>query len=231
MIRKRRVFNIGGVNTDDHRWLENVEKAFIFNPAEIDMAIFPGGADVSPSLYNENKCSRTVCNPALDERHKKYFDAIIQHNANPENKQVLMIGICRGAQLLTALSGGRLIQHVTGHMMFNHNDEIRTSEGTIKIMGDHHQMMYPYDMEPDEYELLGWSKTRGSSTYLDGNDSEIIGMKLRKEAEIVYYPKTHCLCIQAHPEWGNLDYVTHKYLNMLVNDVIADKTPKNMVFV
>lgn len=230
-MNNRKVYNLGGINSNDHCWLYNVQKEFLFETKKLDIVIFPGGPDVNPVMYGENIGKHTHTAPYLDEKQKKMFDEIQSHNNKLGTKKVLCIGICRGAQLLTVLSGGRLIQHVSNHTMDGGKNEIMTNDFKISIQGDHHQMMYPYDMEDDEYEILGWSKENYSNTYLDGNDCEILGMRARKEPEIVYYPKTHSLCIQAHPEWGHLEYEASKYLNLLVNDIIADKKPKNLVIV
>jgi len=120
-----------------------------------------------------------------------------------------MIGICRGAQLITALCGGSLFQDVAGHCSGDHL--IKTESGRVlKTTSVHHQMMNPFVLPADEYKVIAWAGIIDharpgafdpiSSIYLDGNDdmSSIPDI----EPEVVWYPKQKALCIQGHPEFA-----------------------------
>ena len=70
----------------------------------IDGYIFPGGNDINPSLYNEEKQSYCgVINEVRDNIESKVFRV-----AYETNKAIL--GVCRGSQLINALLGGSLYQ-------------------------------------------------------------------------------------------------------------------------
>ena len=109
------------------------------------------------------------------------------------------------AQLLTVYNGGKLIQHVEGHR--NNNQEIEltlipeTLYKKIQISSDHHQMMFPFNLNKTSYEIIGWSKNFQSNTYLNGKNEEIDLPFNFVETEIIYYPLKNSLCIQGHPEW------------------------------
>ena len=157
-----------------------------------DIVIFTGGADVNPFLYTNMKHRTTKPNMIRDMREIAAFSVA-------EALEKPMLGICRGAQLLTVLSGGELIQNVTGHNLpIGTFHPIELNTGTvIKMNTFHHQMMYPFRMDSNDYELVGWSQKKRSSFYEIAKSNKFV---VDKEPEIVYYPKTNCLCIQGHPE-------------------------------
>ena len=114
-----------------------------------------------------------------------------------------LLGICRGSQLLTTLSGGKLIQHVEGHC--RDHSMILNNKIRYTITSSHHQMLYPFDLKEKDYELVAYSEYFQSNTYLNGNNEEIELSKDFLEPEIVYYKNTNALCIQGHPEWSHCE--------------------------
>ena len=191
----------------------------------VDLILFTGGEDVNPSYYNEKKGVYTSCNYERDEKEVEIFN---EYRSTPK------IAICRGAQLNTVLAGGKLIQHVDGHDK-DHNIFIE-NYGTYKMTSSHHQMMNPFKMTKDGYELIAYSEYFQSKTYLNG-DSEIIKRtKEFLEPEIIYYPYTKALCIQGHPEWRHCDSNTSNIcLNLiqkyLLNNNIEKLKPIGNYFV
>lgn len=162
-----------------------------------DLIIFSGGEDVTPSFYNEQYQSKyTSCNFDRDVKEKYFYDFFRQYN-----HKIPKLGICRGAQFLTVLNGGKLIQHVNNHKNSNHS--IETIYGTIiNIPSDHHQMMFPYILKENSYQLIGYSERYLSNIYFNGQDKNIELPSNFLEPEIVYYNNTNSLCIQSHPEWA-----------------------------
>ena len=75
-------------------------------------------------------------------------------------------------------------------------------------------MLYPFDMDSKDYELLAYSEYFQSKTYLNGDNEEIELSKDFLEPEIVYYKNTNALCIQGHPEWSHCEKRTS---NMCLN--------------
>ena len=163
----------------------------------LNFIFFSGGSDVNPELYGEEKGSRTGVDIKRDELCQEVFNSYMR---TPK------LGICRGSQLVTVLSGGKLIQHVEGHAT-GHQHEIEVHyEGhsnptTRLITSTHHQMMYPFNLENNKYNLLGWTKVSRSMIYLDGEDKQIKIPSKFVEPEIIYYPDTRSLAIQGHPEF------------------------------
>jgi GMP synthase-like glutamine amidotransferase len=169
---------------------------------KIDYVVFTGGADVNPDMYGQKKHKKTFIDNYRDKQDDTVFKKL--------RKTTLKVGICRGAQYLTVKSGGTLIQNVDNHL--NCIDEITTNDGVFKISSDHHQMMNPFEVS--DHVIIAKSNLNRSTFYEDG-DGNSVNMPL--EPEIVYYPNTHSLCIQGHPEWDFADDVKiRQYVNNLI---------------
>lgn len=183
------------------------------NISDADIVMFTGGADISPSLYNDKVHETTHFSEQRDKFEVEMF--------KQAPKNALLIGGCRGAQLLTALSGGKLIQHCVNHCGKGGHNVKTTSGEVFEVTSCHHQMMYPYEMNPEDYDLIAWSETKLSPVYYTGNGLLKVPDDF-KEPEIVYYPKTNSLCIQGHPEWMPKDKPIIKFINDLIEKYIYE---------
>lgn len=181
-----------------------------------------GGEDISPMIYKQkpNRQNRGSTTPSVrDQAEMKLAEWAVRNN-------VPIIGICRGAQLMCALSGGKLIQHVTGHYGDHniHCPEIAPGLGDIELTTSsiHHQMMLLTDVE---HVLLGFTHPAKSDTYLGENNEEISECFSKDwcEPEIVWIPKTKSLCIQGHPEYMKKDAPFVKYVQALIDYFIFQK--------
>lgn len=182
---------------------------------EIDLILFTGGEDVTPNYYGESKGKFTGNNESRDMIENDYM-----YNRGGL-KNVPKLGICRGAQFLTVMNGGKLIQHVNGHgISGTHSLDMKYLQDSdnFKITSTHHQMMFPYNLPRDRYEILATSKNFLSNTYLDGINQEKEIPKDFEECEIVFYPISRSLCIQGHPEFSNCPENTqNECLNLIAN--------------
>ena len=168
-----------------------------------DLVVFTGGADVDPALYAEPKHKATNSKLERDMREAAVFQMCV------DNK-IPMVGICRGAQLLTVLAGGKLVQHVGGHTGAGmHKISVKDFAGLIQgytVNSLHHQMMYPFNLHKRNYKLLGYSC--GVGQIFDGFPAiedklkhfTGAGSEVTIEPEIVMYPRIKALCFQFHPE-------------------------------
>lgn len=74
----------------------------------MDGLLLSGGADIDPRLY------RRPVQGALDiERERDKLEAAAW--AAAQEREVPVLGICRGLQAINVFSGGSLLQHVEGH--------------------------------------------------------------------------------------------------------------------
>ena len=162
-----------------------------YKKSQVDLVLFTGGADVSPEYYKENLGNQTYINANRDEIECDIFYKF---------KGCKMLGICRGAQLLTVLNGGKLVQHINNH---GRTHSIQFQNGnTVDMTSTHHQMMWPFDLNKKNYSIVAHSTYHQSNTYLNGDNKEIDLPQDFVEPEIVFYPNTTCLCIQGHPEYS-----------------------------
>lgn len=178
-----------------------------YNPSEEDvkgamLVVFTGGFDVDPAMYGEEEHHSTNAGLSRDLEEAQVFQWCRDHD-------VPMVGICRGAQFLTVMAGGKLIQNVGGHLG-DHLVTIRTPnclEKSFKVNSTHHQMMYPFNLGDNFFRILGWST--GVGKIFDGfpaieEDLKIFSKSVQgnypREPEIVFYPLLTGLAIQFHPE-------------------------------
>lgn len=177
-------------------------------PSDADIVIFTGGSDVDPSLYDETKHFSTHSNITRDKEELELFNYF-------KLRKKPMLGICRGAQFLTVVNGGKLVQDVCGHALY-HKHAISFNNGkTINITSTHHQMMYPYEMNNKDYELVAWSTISLGKSYVKNHKENYPNLK--KEPEIVFYNKTKSLCIQGHPERQTLDTKVMEVIGETIN--------------
>ena len=182
-----------------------------------DLILFTGGEDVNPDMYGEKEGKYTSVNKKRDEK---------ESNIYWNYPKVPKLGICRGSQFLTVMSGGKLIQHVENHGR-DHTIQVE-NKGRYNMTSTHHQMMYPFKMNKNEYELIGYSEFFRSKTYLNGNNEEIETTKDFLEAEIVYYPNTNSLCIQGHPEYSHCEQRTKDMCLNLIHKYLFSKKEKQV---
>lgn len=165
---------------------------------EADILAFSGGADIDPSLYGEQPHWST--HPWPERDHAEYED-LLMFQALGKSK---VIGICRGAQFLTAITGGKLIQNVNNHAGYSHG--MHTFEGhDVRVNSVHHQMCLP---DESITRMLGWSI--GHATKLEGLplDNKHLSPGLFREPEAFHILTTSldidALCFQYHPEFGSI---------------------------
>lgn len=189
----------------------------------LDAVLFGVGTDVSTTLYGEHPGSYTQSPDTRRDTLEKNIFRLCEARLTP------MIGICRGAQLITVMTGGKLVQHVDGHAGSRH--DITTIDGrVINVNSIHHQMMIPRFGRSRLYNatMLAHTITPLSRRYLGANDNEISGQfpVVLKEPEIVVYGGDGlppCLAVQGHPEWEQPGSAFQEYTLELTQKYIIDK--------
>lgn len=171
----------------------------------VDALVIWGGSDIHPSIYNEENKGSHVGDSmsSRDEIEVNVCNAAIE-------KGIPIIGVCRGAQLLCALAGGKLYQDVSGH----HGDhEIITDNAREYTTSSiHHQMMDIRGLPNGEATLIAWTKGMRSKE-VEGD----------VEPEIVYFPKIKGLAIQGHPEFMDRTDPFVGYCQTLVQQYLVNQ--------
>ncbi len=185
-----KTYVVGG-DSNYANFIDNVE--FVDNLEDAKLVIFTGGSDVTPSFYGCKKFSKTYSNLERDQEERAIFEKI-----NPKTQ--VCYGACRGSQFLCVMNDGKLVQDINHHAT-GATHEITDGEKIYMITSTHHQMQYPFDLDPNDYNLL-FTSYGVESDYYDGDQidyDEICG----REPEIVLYHKENkpkCLAVQGHPE-------------------------------
>jgi gamma-glutamyl-gamma-aminobutyrate hydrolase PuuD len=150
-----------------------------------DCLVVWGGADI-PAEYYKHKCHTFGGGDRITRR-----DAIEWAMMNRAKELgIPIIGICRGGQMLTALAGGYLVQHLENHMGTH---AISTINGDMKVNSIHHQMMVPNGVD---HEMLGVAAPPRSNVYYGQEGKE----HHQVEPEYIYYPAIRGFAVQWHPE-------------------------------
>ena len=193
---------------------KNIE--LIFHPHQMipkknSALVIWGGEDISPSIYGHSPISGSG---PMTPSYRDHAECALIHKAVENN--IPIIGICRGAQMLCAVAGGSLIQHVNGHSGVHNMLEINTGK-IIKTNSYHHQMMNPFGTN---HTLVARTVNPISSVYSVDPDHPLPS-GLVVEPEIIYFTHLNGLAIQGHPEFqgppGFEEYIlnlTEKFLHI-----------------
>lgn len=100
---------------------------------EADFILLSGGADISTHLYGEEVNGAHA--PTLKRDALEIYAIGVGRAWG-----IPVFGICRGAQLLHVMNGGRLIQHLPSHKTYNHKMK-RADNGNVicEVNSLHHQ--------------------------------------------------------------------------------------------
>lgn len=170
-------------------------------PTDIDpdttgLVMFTGGEDIGPSLYGHPNVASSF-SVGRDEREKQVFKHCVKYG-------IPMVGVCRGHQLLNALSGGWLVQHLNGHSGCGGHEMTDVNGETIFVNSMHHQMCIP----GPKSKLIAWSDRNLSREYRTAfgtvtslNQLSAHGSFQDKESEVIAHPHTLSIGFQYHPEF------------------------------
>jgi gamma-glutamyl-gamma-aminobutyrate hydrolase PuuD len=195
----------------------------------VGLVVFTGGTDVTPAMYEATPHASTCSNISRDIEEYDLYKLAKRHH-------IPMVGICRGAQFICVMAGGKLVQDITGHigahLIEGYNPISRVTKDFL-VSSSHHQMQYPFSLPEAAYSVLAWTPTPRSKHYAFDADSLIPVEKatnvLKKEPDVVWYPGELALAVQYHPEWMHENTPGFKYFRDVVNFYIlplmsADET-------
>jgi hypothetical protein len=180
-------------NSDYLRLFTKAGFVLVNSPEKADLLVFTGGWDVNPLLYGEAKRPETMFNEARDASDLKLLR---------EGKDKLKVGICRGGQFLNVMNGGKMWQHVDNHTR-DHKLIDQFTNQSVMVTSTHHQMM-----RPSHQAVIVALARESSYKYTDmqiwkikPDDNQPLQNHLKKDYEVLWYPRTRSLCFQPHPEF------------------------------
>ena len=202
MRRKRRLYIVApgkyGVQQAAKLFMGrlNPEWIGVRSISDADVVLFTGGPDINPTLYGENRLDTTKFNDERDELDLQAWGQTLPHQ--------VVVGICRGAQLLNVMCGGSLWQHVDGHHTPHYITD-RMTGNRIWATSTHHQAMIP----GQDAEVVATSsnctvklahgaewerRDRFKNPNVVFEDGDHI------DYEVLRYPDRNVMCFQPHPE-------------------------------
>lgn len=177
---------------------------------DANIVCFTGGEDVDPAMYGEVPIPETFFNPKRDG-----IEAYLYAEAVQGNKP--MVGICRGAQFLNVMNGGKLWQDVDKHAVASGHSvtDIRSGEVLHNMTSTHHQQM----IAGEQAVILAAAalslekKAMGRTVVREKPELD--------DMEVLWYPDSMSLCFQPHPEFRHGE--CRNYFLDLVDEFILPK--------
>lgn len=173
----------------DHK----IDSLDLIAECNFDAICFMGGTDVDPAIYGEESGPTTQ----TPDKKRDAFEVSVFEKF--KDTDVYLFGICRGAQLLNVLNGGKMIQECGyrgGNREIIISDALEDAMGLEPILTEwgretryiphnvcHHQGMIAIGGDSD------------SVFALDGGPGDL--------DYVIHYPKTRSYGVQGHPEWGH----------------------------
>jgi len=153
---------------------------------KFDLMVFCGGTDISPNIYSDSRDFRTDTSDSIRDS----FEIDMVQRAIRLGLGI--IGICRGAQLISCHLGGSLVQHdKTGKHLSSHDLILEDSTLLENASASHHQIMLP----PKCMDVIGYFES---------------------DCEVAVHKDYGALCYQPHPEWEDSGSVNREVFFDLV---------------
>jgi len=210
-MEQKRIY-LAEANRSISKWLESTfGMKLVPSLQDADLVVFPGGLDVNPDLYNEPAGQRTSFNRDTDAEWVAIYKSAIK-----SGKKVM--GICKGSQFVTVMSGGSLFQHVSSHAILG-DHTITVEDKVYEVASTHHQMMNPFILNTSDFDILAFSTERRSEIYLNGFDDEVEFPSCEPEA--VFYRGNGTLAIQFHPEFRDFNAPINKEIEKWLENMFA----------
>lgn len=197
--------------SDPFGLFESVQK--INKPDDLtkdDCLLLWGGADIDPSLYGQQANRHVYATKhGLTEDLRE-----LEYLKTATILDIPIIGVCRGAQLLTVFTGGYLIQHADGHTQSHTITCYDEGDNLIKVNSSHHQICQP--VHPAELLACSTAKvnTVGEYNKVDTLD---------EVPEAILFPQIRAIGFQWHPEWQDCSQEAKDYCKRAITNYILEK--------
>jgi gamma-glutamyl-gamma-aminobutyrate hydrolase PuuD len=179
-------------------------------PEKADLVIFTGGQDVDPVLYGEERHRLTAISTVRDASDLKLYELCLELG-------IPMFGVCRGAQFLSVMNGGKLFQDVDGHTG-DHGLYDLTSNRVLNVVSSvHHQMVM--DNKDGGMEIIAITTNRSTRRIVNNTLTQTGS---NRDIEAFFYPDTCCLGVQGHPEYKGYAQFTEWCLKLIETKVVTN---------
>lgn len=207
---------------------------------ENTVILYGGGEDISPGLYNQVANPRTLApsSPSNRDKLEQYFFNL------GKKRGAAHYGICRGAQLLAALSGGTLFQHVDRHNsphtcilspdVITHKHDLYQYlqkenlfpfvEEKIKVTSVHHQAVNIKDLKKARPDTISVLETPCLSHNYHTDESFLTAAEVKEDNEAFLIPSLRVFGVQGHPEFDpNINSPFVRFCRSMMSYLMEEK--------
>lgn len=182
---------------------------------------------VNPVLYNEPVNLLSTFKKNADDMENEYRSVKLFEQCVKDKKT--MVGFGYNAHFLCVMAGGSLIQHVNGHIgdhIIRFKDD--KDEDDYVVFSNHDQMMYPYDLDKKDFDVLAYTPFKLSNVYLNGDTKNHVFNNIDEvEPEIIHFKNHNVFCIEYEKKFNSAysetEDVTLAVLNPLIKNTINKK--------
>lgn len=176
-------------------------------PENADLVVFTGGPDVNPAFYGEVRHQRTSVSPQRDDEDQATYNLCYSEG-------IPMFGVCRGAQFLQVMNGGKLFQDVDNHYGDHSMWDIKNKLRIQRVSSVHHQSVIPdrsLGMEVIAESYTSKTRWKNPTDKDEGYFADV---------EAFFYPDTCSFGVQGHPEYkGYYQYL--QWTIKMIDDLIC----------
>lgn len=173
------------------------------SPDKADLVVFTGGEDVNPILYGETSIHpSTYYDDKRDELDMKLYLTCLEQG-------IPMFGVCRGAQFLHVMNGGKLWQDINHHTGNHGIFDVRDKRVIASVSSVHHQACMP---NPAGGMEVVAKVVRSTERWAN---AEIKDTSKESDIEAYFYRDTCCFGVQGHPEYRGY----HQYLQWTLEKI------------
>jgi gamma-glutamyl-gamma-aminobutyrate hydrolase PuuD len=199
------------------KYIPKLELFDYANIKEYGLVIFPGGEDIDPNIYGQRNNHSYGINTKRDDIEIKIY------NACKSMRNMKMFGVCRGHQLILALSGCPLIQDIG----LEHND-VHNSPHVLEFTNKFELTGTLAEVFPKVTNSLHHQAATVEMVNRTGAATIIASYKGIVEASV---RNNRILTTQFHPEFmqgtqGFFDWLTSDFIHYGF-DVFLEMNPKS----
>jgi gamma-glutamyl-gamma-aminobutyrate hydrolase PuuD len=176
---------------------------------EADLVIFTGGVDVDPQLYGEVPHPKTHIDPERDTSDINAYMRCLDNG-------IPMLGICRGAQFLHVMNGGKLYQDIDGHTGDHNMWDLQGKIMIENVSSVHHQSVIPNISEG--MKIIATTR-KSTQRWRNPTDCNTTG---KIDVEAFFYPETCVIGIQGHPEYSGYSAFARWTLELIDQLVVTN---------
>ena len=204
---------------EDYTYISISDAAYVsrIDWDQVYAVVFSGGADICPSFYGRRPLTGTHVSSGHDA-----LDAAVL--ASIENKPIIKLGTCRGAQLLWAYSeGAQIVQHIPHHFgdhrAHRHQGRMPAMYPGAPGVDMYEDLDAPVDMDINSvhHQACIWDSWESNQS---GSRAPVLLMTGESEGQTAVEAWCNAdrgnLGFQWHPEWMAEDSVAYQWAQRVI---------------